>query len=89
MSAVLVGGMDRLHHSYMDIASKHGVVLKVFSGQERNIEKQLGCADLLILCTGKVSHRARIQVMKHAAEKRIPVRMVHSAGISSLRQCLS
>lgn len=86
MNAVLIGGMDRLYRAYMELASSCGVGLKVFSGQERNIEKQLGYADVLILCTGKVSHSARIQVLKHAAENNIPVRMIHSAGVSSLRE---
>ncbi|MDR2536418.1 MAG: DUF2325 domain-containing protein [Treponema sp.] len=88
MCAVLIGGMDRLYREYIETAKSLGVALKVFNGQERSIEKQLGGADMLILCTGKVSHSARREVIKHACAKNIPVRMMHSAGISALRCCI-
>ena len=88
MSAVLIGGMDRLHRQYKNAAADLGVGLKVFSGQERSVEKQLGSAELLILCTAKVSHSAKIEVMEYARAKGIPVQLLHSAGVSSLRCCL-
>lgn len=88
MCAVLVGGMDRLHRDYIETAKALGVSLKVFNGQERSIEKQLGETDMVILCTGKVSHSARREVIKHAGAKHIPVRMIHSAGVSALRCCI-
>lgn len=89
MCAVLVGGMDRLHREYIETAKSLGVALKVFNGQERSIEKQIGRADMLILCTGKVSHSARRELIKHAGANQIPVRMIHSAGVSSLRCCIT
>jgi hypothetical protein len=88
MCAVLVGGMDRLHREYIETAKSLGVSLKVFAGQERSIKKQLGGADLLILCTGKVSHSARQEVVSHAALKKIPLLMLRSSGVSSLRGCI-
>ncbi|MDR2510814.1 MAG: DUF2325 domain-containing protein [Spirochaetaceae bacterium] len=89
MAAVLIGGMDRLYRQYMEAAAESGITLKVFNGQERSIEKQLGAADFLILCTAKVSHSAKKEVLCHAKRNGIPVRFVHSAGVSSLRCCLS
>ena len=88
MCAVLIGGMDRLHREYIKAAKSLGVSLKVFAGQERSIRKQLGGADLLILCTGKVSHSARQEVVTHASVKKIPLFMIHSSGVSSLRCCI-
>ena len=88
MCAVLIGGMDRLHREYIETAKSLGVHLKVFAGQERSIKKQLGGADLLILCTGKVSHSARQEVTRHASVKNIPLFMIHSSGVSSLRGCI-
>ena len=88
MCAVLIGGMDRLHREYIEIAKSLGVSLKVFAGQERSIKKQLGGADMLILCTGKVSHSARREVVNHASVKKIPLFMMHSSGVSSLRYCI-
>jgi hypothetical protein len=89
MYTVLVGGMERLHKEYVETARTLGVTLKVFNGQERSIKKQLGGADMLILCTGKVSHSARREVIKHARAKQIPVQMMHSAGVSALRCCIA
>jgi hypothetical protein len=88
MCAVLIGGMDRLHREYIETAKALGVNLKVFAGQERSIRKQLGGADMLILCTGKVSHAARKEVVSHASVKKIPLFMIHSSGVSSLRGCI-
>lgn len=88
MCAVLVGGMDRLHRVYIETAKSFGIALKVFNGQERSIEKQLGGADMLILCTGKVSHSAQREVVKYACAKNIPVSRIHSAGVSALRGCI-
>ncbi len=73
----------------MDAAKEAGVDLKVFTGQERSIKSQLGELDMMILFTGKVSHAARQEVMKHARMYNIPLRMVHSSGVSSLRKCFA
>jgi hypothetical protein len=89
MSAVLIGGMDRLRREYMAAADELGVTLKIFTGQERSIKKQLGEPDMIILCTGKVSHAARQEAVAHASERAIPLEMVHSSGVSSLRRCIS
>ncbi|MDR0552230.1 MAG: DUF2325 domain-containing protein [Spirochaetaceae bacterium] len=88
MSVVLVGGMDRLRREYVNAAASQGVALKVFTGQERSLEKQLGGADALILCTGKVSHSARREVMCHACRKKIPVYTVQSPGVCAMKRCL-
>jgi cellobiose-specific phosphotransferase system component IIB len=88
MSAVMIGGMDRLHRDYIETAKSLGIDLKIFSGQERSIRKALGSADVVILCMGKLSHSARIETRKCADSRKIPVQMIHSAGVSSLRICL-
>ena len=85
MCAVLVGGMDRLRNDYIVTARELGVSLKVFTGQERSIKSQIGEADMLILFTGKVSHAARIEALKHAKTNNIPVQLVHSSGVTALR----
>jgi ABC-type sugar transport system substrate-binding protein len=87
MCAALVGGMDRLRNEYIEAAKGLGVTLKVFTGQERSIKNQLGDLDMMILFTGKVSHAARVEAIKHAKANRIPVHMVHSSGVSALRKC--
>ena len=87
MCAALVGGMDRLRKEYIDAARRLGVDLKVFTGQERSIRNQLGELDMMILFTGKVSHAARQEAVKHAKANSIPLHMIHSSGVSALRKC--
>ncbi|MFV0421981.1 DUF2325 domain-containing protein [Oleidesulfovibrio sp.] len=89
MCATLIGGMDRLKRDYIDTAKKNGVNLKVFTGKENKISGQMGATDLVIVFTNKVSHSARKEVMQYARSRSIPVTMLHSCGISTLRQCLS
>ena len=87
MCAALVGGMTRLRQEYIDAAKAMGVNLKVFTGQERSIKSQLGNLDMMIVFTGKVSHTAREDAVRHARASNIPLRMIHSSGVSSLRRC--
>jgi hypothetical protein len=88
MCAVLIGGMDRLRSVYMHAAGELGIDLKIFTGQERSLKNQLGEPDMIILCTGKVSHAARHEAFKYADDKSIPVEMIHSSGVSALKRCL-
>ncbi len=88
MCATLVGGMDRLKTDYTKTAKRQGVKLKVFTGKERNMRGQIGSPDLIIIFTGKCSHKARILALKHASSCNIPVAQSHSCGISSLKGCL-
>jgi hypothetical protein len=42
----------------------------------------------VIVFTNKVSHKARKEVAAHAKANNIPMKMLHSCGISSLRRAL-
>lgn len=87
MCGALVGGMDRLRNEYISAAKEMGVDLKVFTGKERSIKNQLGDLDVMILFTGKVSHSARQEAVRHAKSNNIPLHMMHSSGVSALRKC--
>jgi len=88
MCATLIGGMDRLKRDYINTAKGSGVKLKVFTGKENKIAGKLGEPDCVIVFTNKVSHAARKEVMQYAKARKIPVQMIHSCGVSTLRQCL-
>ncbi|MDR2574204.1 MAG: DUF2325 domain-containing protein [Desulfovibrio sp.] len=89
MCAVLIGGMDRLNRDYISAAKALGFDLKIFTGQENSIKRQIGVPDVIILCTGKVSHNARAEALRHAAANAIPVEMIHSSGVSALKRCMT
>jgi len=88
MCAALIGGMDRLKQEYLRTAKQAGVDLKIFTGKESTIAAQLGKSERIIIFTNKVSHQARNEAMNVAKANNIPVHMLHSCGVSSLRKCL-
>ena len=88
MCVALVGGMDRLQPDYTRTAKQLGVKLKCFTGKEKNIRTQIGNADAIIILTNKCSHKARVEAQQRAKSGDIPVLCMHTAGVSSLRNCL-
>ncbi|GAB6175291.1 DUF2325 domain-containing protein [Desulfobaculum senezii] len=88
MCAAVIGGMDRLKRNYINAAKDMGVKLKVFTGKENAIAPKLGKADLVVVFTNQVSHKARKEVCSYAKANNIPLHLMHSCGISTLRQCL-
>lgn len=88
MSVTLIGGMDRLKPEYMAAAEALGHNLKCISRNERNFLAKIGTPDALIVFTNKISHEARRKAQQVARSRRIPIRFVHSCGVSTLRDCL-
>ncbi|PTN33294.1 DUF2325 domain-containing protein [Desulfonatronum sp. SC1] len=88
MCATLIGGMDRLKPNYLQTAKKAGISLKIFTGKENSIASSLGDSEMIIIFTNKVSHQARNEAMQVAKTRNIPVHMLHSCGVSSLKKCL-
>lgn len=89
MCLTLIGGMDRLIPEYIATASAGGHSLRCLSRNERNFVEKIGNPDTLIIFTNKISHEAKRKALKHAHSKKIPVRLVHSCGLSTLRECLA
>lgn len=88
MCVALIGGMDRLERDYENEAGKHGVELRVFTKTKTGMASRLKSVDVMVMFTGKVSHRMKSEAISAARSKSIPVMMVHSCGVSSLRECL-
>ncbi|GAB6057542.1 DUF2325 domain-containing protein [Desulfonatronum parangueonense] len=88
MCATLIGGMDRLKSNYLRTAKQAGVNLKIFTGKENSISAQLRESEMIIIFTNKVSHQARNEAVNIARNRKIPVHMLHSCGVSSLKKCL-
>lgn len=88
MSITLIGGMDRLKPEYMAAASTGGHSLKFISRNERNFTEKMGNPDAVIVFTNKVSHEAKRKALQLAKTRKIPIHMVHSCGLSTLKECL-
>ena len=89
MCVALIGGMDRLKRDYESAARKCGVTLKTFTGKESCLVDKMGTPDMTILLTNMISHNARTEVLQRSKALGVPVRFLHSCGVSSVRQCLS
>ena len=88
MCVTLIGGMDRLENDYIRAAQASGHTLRFISRNEKNFIEKIGNPDRLIVFTNKVSHEARRKAMLLARQKNIPLFMLHSCGVSTLRDCL-
>lgn len=88
MCVTLIGGMDRLRKDYIAAAKEGGHSLKCISRNERNFTDKIGNPDTVIVFTNKISHEARRKALQLARARNIPIQMVHSCGVSSLRECL-
>lgn len=88
MCVTLIGGMDRLRADYMEVAREGGHKLKCIPRNERNFEDKIGNPDKVIVFTNKISHEARRKAVNLARARSIPIDLIHSCGVSSLRQCL-
>jgi hypothetical protein len=89
MSIALIGGMDRLERHYISEAEKLGIDLQVFNKPEAGITQKIKNADAVVIFTGKVSHRARREVMNITRTRNIPVLMLRTCGICTLRDCFN
>lgn len=88
MCITLVGGMDRLRPAYEAAARESGCMLTHIARNERNFQNKIGDPDMIIIFTSKISHEAKRKAAEIGKARKIAVRMLHSCGLSSLRECL-
>jgi len=88
MSVVMVGGNERMACQYKDICKNHGCEAKVFANENGALKKKMGCPNLLILFTSKVSHRMVNSAAKGEKRNNIPIARVHSSSAAALNRVL-
>lgn len=88
MCIALVGGMDRLKPEYMEICREAGHEVKCITKNQRNFTGKIGNPDLILVFTNKISRSARDKAIMFAKRKDIPFEMLHSCGVSSLKEFL-
>ena len=89
MCVAVIGGMDRLEQHYRKEAENFGIELKVFNTSATGIASKVKTADVVVIFTNKVSHRARKDAMNAARARNIPVYQYHSCGVCTLRDCFN
>lgn len=88
MSIIVVGGHDRMHDTYKNIACKHGHNIKIFTQMPTKFEKLIGKPDVIVLLTNTVSHKMVTIAVKEAKRKNIPIIRSHSSSANSLENSI-
>lgn len=73
---------------YKDICKSYDCKAKVFTHMTTNLENQIGSPDLVIVFTNTCSHKMLGCVNSRTNKHRIPVRHVHTASVSALKNVL-
>ena len=89
MRIAVIGGMQRLEREYLQVGQKLGIALRIFNQAGSQMRKRLGQSEALVLFTDKMSHQIRTEAMEVARTRGIPVYMLHSCGVCTLRNCLN
>ena len=88
VTAVLVGGMDRLQPEYIEAAGKMGCRLSCVTRVRKEFESRLGSPNAVIIFTNKISHEAKHKAVQAAKSQGVQVILSHSCGLSSLKKCV-
>lgn len=88
MSIVVIGGHDRMHSEYLEICSKRGHRVKVYTQMPARLGKVIGTPDGIVLFTSTVSHQMINIAVKEAKRKKIPVFRCHNSSGTSLEGLL-
>ena len=88
MSVVVVGGNDRMATMYKDICKLYQCEAKVFTQMPPNLEKRIGCPDLVVVFTNTCSHKMVKCVDSKADKHKFKVEKIHRASASALKSIL-
>ena len=85
---VIVGGHDCMACKYKELCKEYNCKAKVFKQVTKNLDKQIGNPDLMVLFTNTVSHRMVNCAVTEAKKKNINVVRCHTSSASALKQIL-
>ncbi len=82
-SIVLIGGLDRLHGKYRDVAAERGVDLCCYTGREADLASRVGSATAVLVVTSVISHRA-VNIARARVDT--PIIRLRGAGVGHVRR---
>ena len=88
MSVVIIGGHDRMVSQYKKICKEFKCRAKVFTQMSTNMDKKIGCPDLLVLFTNTVSHKMVKCAVAEAERSKAEVVRSHSSSGNALNEIL-
>lgn len=88
MSIVIIGGHDRMVCQYKKICKNYKCKAKVFTQMSADLNKQIGCPDLMVLFTSTVSHKMIKCAVDEAKRADIEIVRCHTSSGSALQEIL-
>ncbi len=88
MSVVIVGGHDRMVHTYKKLCKEHNCKVKVFTHMEANLSNQIGSPDMVILFTNTVSHKMVKCALTEAERCNADIVRSHTSSKAALLEIL-
>ena len=85
---VIIGGHDCMVCKYEELCKEYNCKAKVFTQVPKNLDKQIGNPDLMVLFTNTVSHRMVNCAVNEAKRKNINFVRCHTSSASALKQIL-
>ena len=84
MSIVILGGNERMEHTYLNICKEYGHKAKIFTKEHGSFKRKIGKPDLMIFFTNTVSHKMVEAASKEAKRNHIPITKVHTSSTFAL-----
>ena len=88
MSVVIVGGHDRMVGQYKKICKNYKCKAKVFTQMSADLNKQIGCPDILVLFTNTVSHKMIKCALGVVNSERTDIVRCHTSSGTALTEIL-
>ena len=88
MSVVIIGGHDRMVSQYKKICKEFKCKAKVFTQMSTNMDKKIGCPDLLVLFTNTVSHKMVRCALNETKGRNTKIARSHRSSMAALRSIL-
>ncbi len=88
MCIALVGGIKGIERDYKDMAKQYNVKYKIFNQNVPKLCKKIENVDLIVLCTGTVSHSMARACNKVCKKRDIKIERVVYASLSGLEKII-
>ncbi len=89
MCIALVGGIKGIERDYKKIAKRYNVKYKIFNQNVPDFCKKIKNVDMVVLCTGTVSHSMALNCNKVCKKNNIKLERVVYASLSKLEEVIA
>lgn len=86
MSAIIIGGNERMSRTYQDVCSKYNISARVIAVKKGGFANQLGKPDFIFLCMDTVSHPLVLSATKEARKHGSRLVKLSRGSVSALER---